>query len=307
MPSCSWPTARPTGSTRSRPTTPTSAAARRPRRTCSRSCWAATARSAAGPRCRGSWRSSGPRWRPSSPRAACPCACTRGCGTSSRASATSCKGMAADGVTRLVAIALAPQASSNAAGYRRAVDAALADLGDGRPGGGVRRPPGTTSRGSSRRSRRRPARRSPASTTRPASASCSPPTACPARVLAEGDPYPAELAATARLVAEAPGPRRLRVQLPERRPDRRAVAGPGHPRGDPPPGRRGRARGWSSGRSASSPTTWRSSTTSTSRRRASPRQAGIRLERARSMNTDPTFIAGLADIAAASLRPVTAA
>ena len=37
------------------------------------------------------------------------------------------------------------------------------------------------------------------------------------------------------------------------------------------------------------------------------REAGVRLERARSMNTDPTFIAGLADIAAASLRPVSAA
>ena len=32
-----------------------------------------------------------------------------------------------------VAIALAPQASSNAAGYRRAVDTALAELGDGAP------------------------------------------------------------------------------------------------------------------------------------------------------------------------------
>ena len=38
------------------------------------------------------------------------------------------KGMVADGVERFVAIALAPQASSNAAGYKRAVDAALADI-----------------------------------------------------------------------------------------------------------------------------------------------------------------------------------
>jgi ferrochelatase len=37
------------------------------------------------------------------------------------------------------------------------------------------------------------------------------------------------------------------------------------------------------------------------------REAGIRLERARSMNTDPVFIAGLADIAADALHPVTAA
>ena len=34
---------------------------------------------------------------------------------------------------------------------------------------------------------------------------------------------------------------------------------------------------------------------------------GVRLERARSMNTDPTFIAGLADIAAEALRPATVA
>jgi ferrochelatase len=37
------------------------------------------------------------------------------------------------------------------------------------------------------------------------------------------------------------------------------------------------------------------------------REAGIRLERARSMNTDPTFIAGLADIAAAAPAPDTVA
>ena len=37
------------------------------------------------------------------------------------------------------------------------------------------------------------------------------------------------------------------------------------------------------------------------------RPLGMRLERARSMNTDPTFIAGLADIAAGSLRPAAVA
>ena len=47
----------------------------------------------------------------------------RRCATSRRGSATSSGGMAADGVERFVAIALAPQRSSNAAGYRRAVDA----------------------------------------------------------------------------------------------------------------------------------------------------------------------------------------
>jgi ferrochelatase len=34
------------------------------------------------------------------------------------------------------------------------------------------------------------------------------------------------------------------------------------------------------------------------------REVGIRLERARSLNTDPVFIAGLADIAVARLAPV---
>ena len=37
------------------------------------------------------------------------------------------------------------------------------------------------------------------------------------------------------------------------------------------------------------------------------REAGIRLERARSMNTDPVFIAGLADVAASALEPVAVA
>ena len=41
--------------------------------------------------------------------------------------------MAGDGVERFVAIALAPQQSSNGAGYRRAVDAALAGLAGGAP------------------------------------------------------------------------------------------------------------------------------------------------------------------------------
>ena len=41
--------------------------------------------------------------------------------------------MATDGVERFAAIALAPQRSSNAAGYRRAVDGALAGLGQSAP------------------------------------------------------------------------------------------------------------------------------------------------------------------------------
>ena len=41
--------------------------------------------------------------------------------------------MAADGVERFVAIALAPQKSSNAVGYWQAVGAALAGLGEAAP------------------------------------------------------------------------------------------------------------------------------------------------------------------------------
>ena len=128
----------------------------------------------------------------------------------------------------------------------------------------------------------------------------------PARVLAEGDPYPAELAATARLAAEALGLDTYefsfqsagRTGEPWLGPDileeiRRLAAEGVHGLVIRPVGFVAdhlevlydidiEAQGVAA-------------------------QVGIRLERARSMNTDPTFIAGLADIAAASLRPVTAA
>ena len=214
--------------------------------------------------------------------------------------------MAADGVERFVAIALAPQRSSNAAGYRRAVDAALAGLGDGRPGRDfvdswydqprfIEALAETTARGARA-----------ASPTRPASASCSPPTACPARVVAEGDPYPDELAATAALVARAARPGRATTS------PSRAPAGPA-------------SRGWartSSTRSGGSRP--RACAELVIRpvgfvadhlevlydidieAQAVAREAGIRLERARSMNDDPTFIAGLADLAEPrALRPAS--
>lgn len=41
--------------------------------------------------------------------------------------------------------------------------------------------------------------------------------------------------------------------------------------------------------------------------RAAARECGVRLERARAMNDDPTFVAGLADIAAAALAPEVSA
>ena len=213
--------------------------------------------------------------------------------------------MAADGVERLVAIALAPQKSSNAAGYRRAVEAALASLGDGAPAvvyvdSWYDQPRFIEAM---------------AATTREALDRFDEPTAVrvmftahslPARVLADGDPYPDELAGTARLVADQLGLERYdfafqsagRTGEPWLGPDIldeiRRLAGDGvtdlviRPVGfvadhlevlydiD-------------------------------IEAQAVAREAGIRLERARSMNTDPTFIAGLADLAAAALAPETVA
>ncbi len=215
------------------------------------------------------------------------------------------KGMAADGVTRFVAIALAPQASSNAAGYRRAVDTALAEIGDTAPAVEY-----VTSWHDQPRFIE-----ALAQTTREALARFEDPSgvrvmftahSLPARVLADGDPYPGELAATARLVAEA-------LDLTTYEFSFQSAGRTGEP--------------------------WLGPDILEEIRRLAEdgvtglvirpvgfvadhlevlydidieaqgvaRQAGIRLERARSMNTDPTFIAGLAEIAAGSLSPVSAA
>jgi ferrochelatase len=215
------------------------------------------------------------------------------------------KGMAADGVTRFVAIALAPQASSNAAGYRRAVDTALADLGDGAP---------TVEYVRSWHDQPRFIE-ALAQTTREALARFEDPAgvrvmftahSLPARVLADGDPYPAELAATAALVAQALGLATYEFSFqsagrtgepwlgPDILEEIRRLAGEGvtgvviRPVGfvadhlevlyDIDIEAQGVAG-----------------------------EAGVRLERARSMNTDPIFIAGLAEIAAGCLSPVSAA
>jgi ferrochelatase len=213
--------------------------------------------------------------------------------------------MAADGVERFVAIALAPQKSSNAAGYQRAVDTALTALGDGAPSvayvGSWHDQPRFIE--------------ALATTTREALDRFPDPSgvrvmftahSLPARVLADGDPYPDELAATARLVAERLDLERYdfafqsagRTGEPWLGPDildeLRRLAAEGvtelviRPVGfvadhlevlyDIDIEAQGVARG-----------------------------VGIHLERARSMNTDSTFIAGLADLAAAALRPVAAA
>ena len=213
-------------------------------------------------------------------------------------------GMAADGVKRFVAIALAPQASSNAAGYKRAVDTALAAI----EAAGVT-PPSVEDVTSWHDQPR--FIEALAQTAQEAIARYEDPAgvrymftahSLPARVLADGDPYPAELAATARLVADRLGVTDYefafqsagRTDEPWLGPDilveiRRLAA-------EGVPGLVIRPVGFvadhlevlydidieAQGVAA---------------------QAGIRLERARSMNTDPTFIAGLADIAAAALRP----
>jgi ferrochelatase len=212
--------------------------------------------------------------------------------------------MAADGIERLVAIALAPQKSSNAAGYRRAVDAAIAAIGAGAPAvtyidSWYDQPRFIEAL---------------ATTTREALDRFPDPVrprvmftahSLPARVLAEGDPYPDELAGTARLVAERLGLERYDFSFQSAGRTGEPWLGPDILEEIRRLGAEGvaelvirpvgfvadhlevlydidiEAQGVAS-------------------------EAGIRLERARSMNTDPTFIAGLADIAAAALRPMTA-
>jgi len=112
--------------------------------------------------------------------------------------------MAADGVDHFVALALAPQRSSNAAGYRRAVDAALNALGPAAPSylfvdswhDEPRFIEALTA------------------VTREAIERLDDPAhprvmftahSLPARVVAEGDTYPDELARTAALVAQRVG------------------------------------------------------------------------------------------------------
>jgi ferrochelatase len=214
------------------------------------------------------------------------------------------KRMAADGVTRFTAIALAPQASSNAAGYRRAVDAALADLGDAAP---------AVDYIASWHDQPRFIE-ALAQTAREALARFVDPSgvrfvftahSLPARVLADGDPYPAELAATAALVASRLGVENYefafqsagRTDEPWLGPDilveiRRLAA-------EGVPGLVIRPVGFVADH-------LEVLYDIDIEAQGVARETGIRLERARSMNTDPTFIAGLADLAAASLQPVTA-
>lgn len=209
------------------------------------------------------------------------------------------EGMAADGIEWFATIALAPQQSSNGAGYRRAVDAALAGLGEGAPSAVfvdswydqprfIEALAGTTREALARFPD--PARVRVVFTAH----------SLPARVVAAMDPYPDEVAGTAALVAERLGLAEYDVAFqsagrtgeawlgPDILAEIRRLAGAGvtelvvRPVGfvadhlevlyDIDIEAQGVAR-----------------------------EVGVRLERARSMNDDPIFIAGLADVAAAAL------
>ena len=206
--------------------------------------------------------------------------------------------MAADGVERIVAIPMAPQKSSNAAGYRRAVERGLA---------GVERPPQVVFVDSWHDAPR--FIEALAITTRELLARFPDPGAAtlmfsahslPARVVDEGDPYPDELARTARLVAEAVG-----------RPDYTFAFQSAGRTDEPWLGpdilaeiRRLAAAGVTE--IAVRPVGFVADHLEVLydldiEAQGVAREAGIRLERARSMNTDPVFIAGLADVAQAAL------
>jgi protoporphyrin/coproporphyrin ferrochelatase len=218
------------------------------------------------------------------------------------------KGMADDGIERFVAVALAPQASSNAAGYRRAVDAALLEIAAaGRPAPEVVHVTSWHDQPTFIEALAQTALEAYRRFDDPAGVRYMfTAHSLPARVLADGDPYPDELATTARLVADRLGINEYqfafqsagRTDEPWLGPDilveiRRLAA-------EGVPGLVVRPVGFvadhlevlydidieAQGVAA---------------------QAGIRLERARSMNTEPLFIAGLADIAIDALRPVPAA
>ncbi len=207
--------------------------------------------------------------------------------------------MAADGVERFVAIALAPQRSSNAAGYRRAVDAALAGLGGAAPevvfvDSWHDQPRFIEAL---------------ATTTEEALALFADPAgvrvmftahSLPARVVAEGDAYPAELARTAALVAERLGLAVYDFAF-------QSAGRTGEPWLGPDILDEIRRLGAEGVRElVVRPVGFVADHLEVLydidiEAQAVAREAGIRLERARSMNDDPTFIAGLADVAEAAL------
>ena len=209
------------------------------------------------------------------------------------------EGMAADGVERFAAIALAPQKSSNAAGYRRAVDAALAGLGARAP---------SLSYVDSWYDQPRFIEALVA-TTREALARFPDPAvvrvmftahSLPARVVAEGDPYPQELAGTAALVADRLGLASYDFAF-------QSAGRTGEPWLGPDILDEIRRLASAGIRElVIRPVGFVADHLEVLydidiEAQAVAREAGIRLERARSMNTDSIFIAGLADVAEAAL------
>ncbi len=209
------------------------------------------------------------------------------------------EGMAADGVERFVAIALAPQRSSNAAGYGRAVDAALADLGEA--------PPSVVVVDSWYDQPR--FIEALAATTSEALARFRDPTrvrvmftahSLPARVVAEGDPYPDQVAETAALVAEQLGLTEYAFAFQSAGRTGEAWLGP-----DILEEIR-RLAGTGVTELVVRPVGFVADHLEVLydidiEAQAVARDVGVRLERARSMNDDPVFIAGLADVAMAAL------
>ena len=212
--------------------------------------------------------------------------------------------MAADGVERFAAIALAPHKSSNAAGYRRAVDVGLT---------GIESAPEVRFVESWHDAVR--FIEALAATTRELLDRFPDPDAVtlmftahslPARVVAEGDPYPDELARTAALVAGAVGRMDYtfafqsagRTDEPWLGPEILAEI------------RRLAAEGVTE--LAIRPVGFVADHLEVLydldiEAKGVASEVGIRLERARSMNTDPVFIACLADVALAALATPAAA
>jgi ferrochelatase len=209
------------------------------------------------------------------------------------------EGMAADGVERFAAIALAPQKSASAAGYGRAVDAALAGLGE--------RPPSVVVVDSWYDQPR--FIKALAATTSEALVRFPDPRrvrvmftahSLPARVVAEGDPYPGQLAETAALVAEQLGLTEYAFAFQSAGRTGEAWLGP-----DILAEIR-RLAGAGVTELVVRPIGFVADNLEVLydidiEAQAVARDVGVRLERARSMNDDPIFIAGLADVAAAAL------
>lgn len=215
--------------------------------------------------------------------------------------ATIVEGMARDGIERFVAIALAPQRSSNGAGYRRAVEAGLAAVGDGGPRATFveswHDEPGFID-ALARATREALDRFADPDGVRVVFTAHS----LPARVVSEGDAYAGEVAATARLVAERLGLERYEEAFQSA--GRTAEPWLGPDLGDEL--RRLASEGVRD--VVVSPVGFVAEHLEVLydidiEAQAVAREVGIRLERARSMNDDPTFICGLADIALAALDP----